>query len=158
MYGQVAKEILPSGRAMWAERRHRAEQMDKIKQLNTDDPNALGAEINKLGPGTCTDKDIGVQLGDNTTSYDPKVILSKWRVNFKGLFTRDNGGNNEQFTEHIARLTHMWGTDLKLLEGHIEQIDFLSWISLFSKHKLYNWTVSVSVMKRCVNDTRSIDK
>ncbi|VDI60847.1 Hypothetical predicted protein [Mytilus galloprovincialis] len=60
-----------------AERQYEAEQRNKFKTLNTQNPKEFWKEVNKLGPKTTQQNIDSVFREDGTISYDTNEILER---------------------------------------------------------------------------------
>ena len=66
-----------------AERKYNSQQRDRIHELRTHNPHQFWQELNNIGPGSQRPEGIiGVLLEDGSISYDPTVILQKWKHDF----------------------------------------------------------------------------
>ena len=93
-----------------AERQYNSQQRDRIHELRTHNPRQFWQELNNIGPGSQRQEGItGVLLEDGSISYDPTVILQKWKRDFEGLYSVSHtGSDHEEFMEEVQRLSAQW--------------------------------------------------
>lgn len=72
-----------------AERQFKAALRNKVKILNTENPNEFWKEINRLGPHREQQRIDSVFLKNGNGSHDSNDFLEQWRNTYSQLFSSD---------------------------------------------------------------------
>ncbi|CAG2212577.1 unnamed protein product [Mytilus edulis] len=99
-----------------AERQYQAEQRNKLKTLNTQNPKEFWKEVNKLGPKTTKQNIDSVFREDGTMLYDTNEILERWRSEYSKLFSAEITEVDDLFMSNIEQLNAQ-------MEAEIDNLD-----------------------------------
>ena len=96
-----------------SKRIYQSDKQIEISQLNTDDPKAFWAEINKLGPGNKTNT-IPMEKVENDGNINTNIqdVLKNWEYEYKTLCDKvKNNMFNEQFLNEAKEVINNWESE-----------------------------------------------